>query len=259
MEMQVFPTKPLYRPDQEREMADNIKALEAKLQNKHIEDKAEVSRQLRQARRDFEGQVARPPENSGEEDAMVKRSRFLLEKIRRGMPSQEEMRKNPPGAVEKHMAWERRNKRDIMEWRHIMRRLTAGSGSNDAANLELHRPVASTLSMDNAQIPGKAIYLPDNPDGLGVTFTDAQLDLLRKLSPEIADQIGSMSNRDRAMVKEAMEGIGLETPSPASVAGKKGMEKKRRMMSEAQKAALAEGRRKARERKEQSQPGETKE
>jgi hypothetical protein len=35
------------------------------------------------------------------------------------MPSQEEMRKAPPGAVDKHMGWEKRNKPKIAEWKNL--------------------------------------------------------------------------------------------------------------------------------------------
>ena len=240
----VFDTKPLLRPEQVQSAKDEIKNLEAKLVNKHIEDKGEVQRQLRRARKDFESQLPRPPENPVEEDRMVMRSKELISQITAGMPSMEEMRKNPPGSVDKHRAWEKRNKPRIMEWKHIMLRLTAGSGDRDAANLEKHRPRTSTLSMDNAQIPGKQIYLPDSPDGLGVTFTDEQLSVLRQLSPELADQIGSMSNSQRAQVKQAVDGIGLE-PSAASIAGKRGVEKReamKRVISAEQKQKMAEGR-----------------
>lgn len=217
METQAFPTTPLLRPDQVTAAKDEIASLEAKLSNKHIENKGEVHRQLKNAKLSFQNQVPLPPATAAEEDAMVKRSRALLSQIVQGMPSQEEMRKAPPGAVDKHLAWERMNKRRIAEWKHLQRRLTAGSGDTNAANIERHRPVTSTLNMDNAQIPGKQIFLPENPDGLGVTFSSEQLELLRKLSPDIADKIGSLTNRERGLVKQAMEGIGLEEPSPASV------------------------------------------
>jgi len=42
----VFDTKPLLRPTQVESAKDEIKNLEAKLQNKHIEDKAEVQREV---------------------------------------------------------------------------------------------------------------------------------------------------------------------------------------------------------------------
>lgn len=235
MEAQMFPTKPLLRPDQVDAAKDSIKSLQQKLVNPHIEDKAEVSRQLRKARQDFETQVPKAPENPGEEDRMVKRAKALLEQITAGMPSQEEMRKAPPGAVEKHREWERRNKPGIMEWKHIMCRLHAGSNDREVANLEKHRPVASSLNMDNAFIPGKQIHLPDNPDGLGVTFSKKQLDAIRSLDPEMADRIGTLTNKQRAQVKDIVEGIGLE---PANKPAKQAATRERKPWTEEQKQAL---------------------
>jgi len=220
-----FDTKPLLRPDQVTRAKDEIKSLEAKLSNKHIEDKAEVQRQLRRAKQTFETQVPRPPE-PGEEGKMVSRAKELLEQILPGMCSQEEMRKAPPGAVDNHMAWEKRNKTRIAEWKHIMLRLTAGSNDTDAANLERHRPRQSTLSMDNAFIPGKQIFLPNVDAGRGVTFSNEQLALLDMLSPEIRSQLASLDNATRAKVKEAVEGIGLEPDPVQSAAGKLGAEKR---------------------------------
>jgi hypothetical protein len=240
MQSQTYPTKSLLRPDQVKSAQDEIKNLEAKLQNKHIEDKGEVRRQLNRVKKDFEAQVPRPPE-PGEEGKMVNRAKDLLSQIVSGMPSQEEMRKNPPGAVDKHLSWERRNKAKIAEWKHIMLRLNAGAGDASAANLEKHRPVTSTLNMDSAQIPGKQIYLPENPDGLGVTFTNDQIAVLRSLDPGLADKLGALSNAQRRQVKEIVSGIGL-TAEPKA--------KQKRQMSEEQKAALAAGRAKAKAKRE---------
>lgn len=221
-----FDTKPLLRPDQVDSAKDEIKSLEEKLSNKHIEDKAEVRRQLRRAKQDFENQVPRAPQNVEEEGQMVKRSRELLSEILPGMCSQEEMRKAPPGAVDKHRAWEARNKVRIMEWKHIMLRLTAGSGDRDAANLEKHRPTQSTLNMDNAFIHGKQIFLPDADAGRGVTFSDEQLAVLERISPEIRAKLASLDNPTRRKVKDAVEGIGLKVPDPIqSLSGKLGAEK----------------------------------
>lgn len=246
----VFPTKPLLRPDQVTNAKDEIKGLEAKLTNKHIEDKAEVARQLRRARQDFETQVPRAPETPEEEGRMVKRSRELLSQILVGMPSQEEMRKAPPGAINKHLEWERRNKAKILEWKYINLRLTAGSNDREAANLEKHRPTGSTLNMDNAQIPGKQFFMPETTSP-AVVFSDDQISLIRVLDPALADRLSTLSNPQRQIVKEALGGIGLEAPSPASVAGKEGAARKaaKRVLSQEQKDKMQAGRKAAAARK----------
>ena len=132
---------------------------------------------------------------------MAARSKTLLDQILTGMPSQEEMRKAPPGAVDKHMGWEKRNKPAIMEWKNLQLRLRPGE--REAANLERHRPASSTLNMDNAVVQGKAIYIPDNV-GSTVTFSDAELDQLNALKPGLRDSVGTMSNEQRQVVKDML-------------------------------------------------------
>lgn len=238
----VFSTKPLLRPDQVSTAKGEIASLEAKLTNKHIEDKAEVQRQLRRARNDFETQVPVAP-TGDEAGRMVKRSKELLAEILVGMPSQEEMRKAPPGAVNKHLAWERANKARIQEWKHINLRLTAGSDDRDAANLEKYRPTGSTLNMDGAVIPGKQFFMPETTSP-AVVFSDAQIELLRQLDPGLADRLSTLTNSQRTIVKEALGGIGLDAPSPASIAGRVGAERKKakRTLSPEHKAKMAAGR-----------------
>ena len=241
----VVSTKPLLRPDALEAARDEIKSLEAKLSNPLIEDKGMVRKQLLNAQRITAEQTPQPPATGEEEGRMVSRGKALLSKILDGMPSQEEMRKSPPGAVTKHMQWEARNKPLIQEWKNIQLRLTAGSGDRDAANLEKFRPVTSTLNMDNAQIPGKNFYMPETT-GPAVTFSDEQLSVLRQLSPQLADSIALMGNAERQQVKDTVAGIGL-APSKASVDGKRGADKatKRRTLSPEHKAKLQAGRKAA--------------
>ena len=245
METQTFDTKPLYRPDQLQSAKEEVKSLEAKLSNPLIQDKGEVGKQLRRARTMLEMQTPRPPESGEEEGRMVARSKELLSDILQGMPSHEEMRKAPPGAVDKHRSWEKRNKAKILEWKNLQLRMTAGTGDREVANLERHRPKTSSLNMDSAFITGKNFFMPDT-NGPAVTFNDAQLALLRQLSPQLADTISMMTNEQRQQVRDTISGIGLsEEPSAASVAGKRGVEKreaKKRTLSPAHKAALAAGR-----------------
>jgi hypothetical protein len=253
MEATQFDTKPLLRPHQIEESKSEIKTMEAQLQNPSIEDKAEVHRRLIRVRKTVESQTPRPPESGEEEGRMVRRSRQLLDEILVGMPSQEEMRKAPPGAVDKHMKWEKRNKSKILEWKNLQLRMTHGE-EPEAPNLERHRPVGSSLNMDNAYIQGKRFFMPETI-GKSVTFSDEQLDFLRSVNPGIADMIGLMNNDQREQVKDAI-GIGLTAePSAASIAGKRGVEKReaarkaKRVLTEEHKKKLLAGRERARAEK----------
>ena len=204
----MFDTKPLLRPAQAEQARGEIKTLEAKLNSPFIENKAEAAKQLRRVRATVESQLPVPPASPEEEGRMVRRSKELLNEILVGMPSQEEMRKAPAGAVDKHMKWEKRNKSKILEWKNIQLRLTHGS-EPEAANLERYRPTGSTLNMDNVFISGKQFYLPRGDVGVTVTFSDEQIAAIRALDPETADKICSMSNEQRAEVKEIISSHGL--------------------------------------------------
>lgn len=216
----MFDTKPLLRPAQAEQARNEIKTLEAKVNSPFITDKAEATKQLRRVRTAVENQLPVPPADAEEEGRMVRRSKELLNDILVGMPSQEEMRKAPAGAVDKHMKWEKRNKSKILEWKNIQLRLTHGT-EPEAANLERHRPTGSSLNMDSAFISGKQFYLPRGDVGVTVTFSDEQIAAIRALDPETADKICFMSNDQRAEVKDIISapGLGLSDVDKKRAAG----------------------------------------
>ena len=109
----------LLRPHQREEMKSEKDALRGKLSNPHIEDKGAVARQLRKLEHQLETQTPKSY-SGGEVDIAIRREVELREKLLEGIPSQEEMRKNPPGAVGKHMEWEKHNKNNILEWNNTM-------------------------------------------------------------------------------------------------------------------------------------------
>lgn len=150
--------KNLLRPLQLAEAESEQKSLEAKLLRPEA-DKGAVNGQLRRLKHQTEKQAPVMPTGKIK-DALIKETESLLAKISEGMPSQEEMRKNPPGAVDKHMNWEKRNKTNIIAWKNGMLRLNAGTDNVDIANLEKHRPTRSELNMNGAQITGTRVHLP---------------------------------------------------------------------------------------------------
>lgn len=195
----------LLRPAQVESMQDEKVTLTKQLQNPGIEDKGAVRMQLRNLEKAFVTQA--PKAFQGwEVDAAVKEERALREKmIADGMCSHEEMRKNPPGAVDKHMAWEARNKGNLERWKNIQLRLNAGNTDGSVANFEKHRPRTSTLNMDGAQIGGLMTFLPPDGAGSAVTFSSAQIEFLRQLAPEMADKLALLSNEQRAEIKKILK------------------------------------------------------
>ena len=201
----VFSTTPLLRPAQLEEARAEVRTLKSKVDDPKsgLEDRGAAAAQLRRMSKTLAAQTPEPPKDGAEEGRMVARSKALLDEILVGMPSQEEMRKAPPGAVDKHMKWERDNKSRIQEWKNLQLRLTHAT-EPEAANLERHRPTASTLLMDNAYIPGKQFHMPE-VTGPSVILGDEQIDYLLKNAPEIALKLPLLTNAQRAEVKAIVE------------------------------------------------------
>jgi hypothetical protein len=193
-------THALLRPAQVERTVEERETLKKQLQNPAIEDKGPVMTQLRNLEKTFAMQA--PKAFQGWEiDAAVKEEKALREKMLDGMPSHEEMRKNPPGAVDKHMAWEKKNKPLLERWKNIKLRLNVGNPAEDIANFEMYRPRQSTLNMDNAQISGSMTFLPPEGAGSAVTFSSAQIELLKQLAPEMANKLALLNKEQRAQIK----------------------------------------------------------
>lgn len=246
------PTAALLRPDQVEEMEGERESLKKILNDREARvDRGAVMDQLRRVDHQLETQRPRP--FAAEElDRAVKREAELRTQWLEGMPSQEEMRKCPPGAVDKHRAWEKRNKVAIAEWQNIQRRLNAGNDDRESASIERFRPVSSSLNMQNALIPGKQFFLPPEGVAPGVTFSNAELQILRETNPALADTIGLLNNEQRASVKEMLINNGVfDAAHGSKVPCEKPHypAKKKKKMNAADKAAFAEKMRLAREAK----------
>ena len=165
--------EPLLLPHEQERLQDELKNVEGMLNAPpHIAntiDRGQLTHQRRGLRRRLEAETPKPF-TTQELDAATKKEAALRSEFTTGMPTQEEMRKKPPGAVDKHMAWEKRNKEKILEWKNLRRRLhvtgdaIGAYGDVDLSNVEMYRPRGGVdeLSMDGAHIPGKDIYLPPN-------------------------------------------------------------------------------------------------
>ena len=202
-----YDTGPLLRPAQVDEAQNHMKILNEQLTNPLVQDKANVARQLGNITRNYNAQVPKTPKaGSMEEARMVARSKYLLEQIIPVMNSQEEMRKCPPGSVDKFRKGENGPviKPMIAEWKNLQLRLHPGDA--EAANLERHRPKTSTLNMDNAVVTTKTYIMPTSTTGIGVTFTDEQLQLIKLLSPETAEKLATMPNDLRQQIKDVLIG-----------------------------------------------------
>jgi len=195
------------RPNQVDELEGEVKTAEAALAPENAVfaknlDRGAMAKQLKNAKTMLHDQS--PPEvKKGEADKLVAQERELRETILIGMPSQEEMRKNPPGAVAKHREWERRNKENVQNWKNIKLRMNLGSDDQDIANLEAHRPIRNTLNMDGAQIPGTQHYFPQGQievkNVMDIEHKQKQLDAMAERT-KFLDEAGQLiTDEERAI------------------------------------------------------------
>lgn len=153
------------RPDQEASIQQETRSIDQMLASPVPGgmDKGEMRKRKRALEKMLAEQQA-PDLNAEQRDAFSREARRLEAEFTVGMPSAEEMRKNPPGAVDRNLAWHYRHRRTVARWKNIMRALHKGDTSPDIANVERFRPhhTAADLSMTGAQIPGR-LFVGTNP------------------------------------------------------------------------------------------------
>ena len=156
-------TPELMRPAQVHEVTEEIGRIERTMSGSHrgaIQDPGAMQKQVRNLKKNLDERAPKPYE-AAEIDNQVQRADILREKISEGMLSQIEMRRNPVGAVDRHIKWERANKGRIKEYKHIMLRLNAGTDERDVANIEKFRPAGYVGGYSaDAQIPGNFAMSP---------------------------------------------------------------------------------------------------
>jgi len=159
-----IPKNPLLRHHQREELQQEVSDIDNSLNPQNpfkmrggadVADAHQRMRRLKKQLADYS-----PPEVSGAvKDKLMKRSKELEDTITAGMPTAEEMRKNPAGMVGRHMKWEAKNKKSIMEWKNIQQMLEPDSNDPDLSNFERLRPSGE---MDrfrgDAQINGLMSY-----------------------------------------------------------------------------------------------------
>lgn len=185
------------------DLQDDIKELNDALENpmSSFGDRGAAMNQLRQLKHDLD--YGSPPDTTPEQrDALAKERKRLIESIQDGMPSFQEMRRRPSGAVGKYDKHRRKKTPDQVRLKNILRIEHKGDDDPDVSNLEKFRPRTSTLNMDDAFIPAPTHFIPPDTqayrEGYERTFGPkeaqadpdevaalrAQLDRLEKLIAE---------------------------------------------------------------------------
>lgn len=210
-------TETLYRPTQVQDAKEELKRLEATLSAPpHIRARISDVGEMRRRRDGVKKELAAytpQPFGVGEKDAALAEFDRLEGEIAVGMPSSEEMRRNPSGAVSKHTDWEKRNLKKILRLKHVGLRLAAGGDlpsrvkfAGDISNIERIRPLNSfsQLPMDGAQIPKTRDIHIGTDIANAVIFSEEEMIQLSKNSPTLAASLAILPVEMRAALKDLL-------------------------------------------------------
>jgi hypothetical protein len=151
------------RESQLKDLKDDRKYLVAQAKDPNIQERGDVLKAIKRLDHQVATQTA-PILSPEGRDQIEKERRELEAYIQDGMPSHEEMRKNPHGAVGKHIRHQKLKLQAELRWKDVMRMLHPGNDDPDLCSVERIRPTTSTLGMHDAQIPGKQFHFAPNTD-----------------------------------------------------------------------------------------------
>jgi hypothetical protein len=172
------------RQNQIEEIENEKRVLERTLQSREVQERGNLVNHLKRIDTQIESQS--PPDLTGEErDQITKECKEIEGRLQPMMPSDEEMRKNPPGVVGRHMRYEKAAKSkkyfkegDIFRWKDNQLALHKGDNDPDIANFERMRPHHNHGSMLGAQIPGQQFFgtspSPAYKEGFDRTFGEEE-------------------------------------------------------------------------------------
>lgn len=185
------------RPNEVQECEQDKRQIKSFLDNRHYDKRAQHQNLYKSLQQVEKRLQQAPPDLSAEQkDTAHKTVQKLESKIKEGMLSHEEMRRNPIGAVSQHRRWEKANKEDILAWKNLQVAMMKGAPQEDVAaaiNVGRLRPRTSQLNMDGAQIPVTTTYsfpTPQYQEGWERIFgasTDEKQSMLVRLEEFLQD------------------------------------------------------------------------
>jgi hypothetical protein len=130
------------------------------LQGREVQDRGNLNSHVSRIDKQLLEQA--PPDLNGEQrDQAVRENAEIEARLVPLMPSDEEMRRNPPGVIGRHKKFDKASKSkkhfkegDIFRWKDNRLALNKGDDDPDLANFEIMRPMHNNGSMLGAQIPG---------------------------------------------------------------------------------------------------------
>lgn len=253
-------TPTLYRPAQIEEAKSDIEALSGMLDPENVRDfkigkrvRARAQRQLANIRTNLERYTPQPYHAEELGKAVSEADRLRDEMVVDGMPTGAEMRRCTPGTVDKHRAWEARNKSKWLRWKYLQQRIHAGSDARDTANFEKHRPTGGSAEADLSVslVPAKDFHFgPAFGQGQPTVMSDAELNVLKMLDPKLAGQMALLDTGQREQVRDVVRGLlGNGKDAPATEPKPVKAKRKGREWTDAERKAFGEKMKAARDAK----------
>lgn len=191
----------LLRPQQTAALAEEKKRINNAIRDRPemVQDKAAAHKQVREISQMLESQAPKALKGKDKDTAIAEVEK-LQNEITQGMPSKQEMRECPTGAIKKHTSWEKRNKEKLARWKELQLRLNVGTDDPDVANFERYRPTKSTLNIHNPIVQGTEFHNIENAAPAQVINSE-DLALIKARAPEeIYGRLALMDRDQRALV-----------------------------------------------------------
>lgn len=219
-------TTPLLSQEQVRDLEDEIRNIEGIVNGPiHVQQPVQDMKNLRRQYNAVKEQLAKlkpRPYRRDQLDDAIARHDELMDRIKEGMPTPAEMRRMPPGSLEKHMNWEDRNKTAVLEWKNIRKRLHVGGDvpgtgrhAYNISNVERLRPKGGSQELDLSvtKIKAKSFYGTDTARAGNPVFTDHDIEALRDSgNPDVADELALLSAEERQLIKDYL--VQIRAPKP---------------------------------------------
>ena len=226
--------EPYLRPHQVNSLLDEKSGIERTLGGpahivNQISDKGGMRKQVQHIERTLHKDTPRPYAEA-ELDRAMRRESELREKIVADMPTQAEMRRCPPGAVDKERSFQKRHKSNILEWKNLRLRAHASGmidnhpDAREVANLEQFRPAYAghELNLDNSVVTGAGLMsLPSGPIPIRNVMSDEEREAERASRDEAIAKIAADAAVRAYLAIQALKGedAPASTSAPA-VTGK---------------------------------------
>ena len=166
-------------------------------------------------------QYAPEPLPGHEKDRLAKLEVELREAWTQGMPTEEEMRKNPAGMVDRHRKWEKLNKKIIGQWKNIRRQLEPDSDDPDLANIERYRPSGvMDRFVAGAQISGAMNYRTVPQEKWDLAFEgkgpeNTALEQAKRVRREMSEEQKQAARERLALAREKKKQMHGQQAEPA--------------------------------------------